>query len=460
MGKEKENLNTALGRREFLKIGSAGAVFGAAGLASAPRKAAGEVLEKETKKAVVKAMEEFPVKVSPDYKPFQQKNTVFSRAKGRIDPELAAKARTFERFETDESRPGYSRIDWALHHGSWAIEHAATPGSKFGMPNTGWYSWQQNTHEERANFLDLNYLNSTRHEFASKKEASAVIKRAARHFSADLVGITPRNKMWDYDKHFVALSGEEIGWDQFPFEPKSVIVIGVEMDYENMATAPSYTVEGAIGEGYSQMAVTAFQLSVFLKNLGYKAVAAGNDLGMSVPYGIAAGLGEGGRNGLLINYKYGPRFRIAKVYTDIELVEYDKPVTFGVREFCKRCQRCADACPSKSIPNNVEPTMQPTHGGETWFNNAGVEKWYINAKKCFEYWCEGNNSCATCITSCPYNKPDFWHHKLVDKVSALMPGPVHSFMREMDIVFGYGDTFDEKAVKKFWSDKDREYNGI
>jgi len=30
----------------------------------------------------------------------------------------------------------------------------------------------------------------------------------------------------------------------------------------------------------------------------------------------------------------------------------------------------------------------------------------------------------------------------------------------MDIVFGYGDTFDEKAVEKFWADKSREYNGI
>ncbi|MBI9063760.1 MAG: hypothetical protein JEZ14_17395 [Marinilabiliaceae bacterium] len=268
MAKEMEKKKVALGRRDFLKIGSAGAVFGAAGIAAMPQKAAGEVLDKETKKAVIKTMDDFPVKIAPDYKRFRQQNTVFSRAIAGIDKELGAKARTFERFETDESRPGFSRIDWALHHGSWAIEHAATPGSKFGVPNSGWYSWQQNSHEQRANFLDLNYVNDERHEFASKKEATAVIKRAARHFKADLVGITPRNEMWDYEKHFVALNGQEIGWDQFPFKPKSVIVIGVEMDYENMATAPSYTVEGAIGEGYSQMAITAFQLSVFLKNLG------------------------------------------------------------------------------------------------------------------------------------------------------------------------------------------------
>jgi hypothetical protein len=49
---------------------------------------------------------------------------------------------------------------------------------------------------------------------------------------------------------------------------------------------------------------------------------------------------------------------------------------------------------------------------------------------------------------------------MVDKFNAILPGPVHSFMREMDIVFGYGNTFDEKAVKKFWASKGRKYLGF
>jgi hypothetical protein len=31
-----------------------------------------------------------------------------------------------------------------------------------------------------------------------------------------------------------------------------------------------------------------------------------------------------------------------------------------------------------------------------------------------------------------------------------MPGPAHAFMREMDIAFGYGTTFDQENVKRFW----------
>ncbi len=453
--------NSRLNRRQFLKIGSAGAVIGAMEMVNAPAKLAAGAANEAIQKDVVENHDRFPVKISSDYKPFPQKNTVFSQAVGGTHKTLGPLARTFERYECDDSKPGFTRIDWALHHSTWSIEHSATPGSKFGTPNVGWYSWKQKTKKERESFLDLNYVYDEKYQFKSKKEASDSIKRAARLFGVELVGITRRNKKWDYSEHYNPMTHEEISWDKFPFEPKSVIVLAVEMDYESIATAPSYTLEGAIGEGYSTMAVVAYQLSIFLKCLGYKAVAAGNDLGLSVPYAIQAGLGEGGRNGLLITYKYGPRVRLCKIYTELDFVEYDKPITFGAWSFCERCQRCADACPANAISKDLKPSMAPTHDNpEKWFNNPGVDKWYLNAKKCFEYWCKANNSCGTCIASCPYNKPDFWHHRMIDKFNAILPGPVHSFMREMDIVFGYGNTFDEKAVKKFWASNGRKYLGF
>jgi len=449
-----------LDRRQFIKIGSAGTVLGAIGIAGVPTDMIAGAMADDTKGSNLQRSTDFPVKISDSYQPFAQKNTVFSRAVDNSHPTLGPQIRAFERYECDNSKPGYTRLDWALHHGTWAVEHRATPGSKFGLPNSGWYGWQQKTKAERDSFLDLNYVYDDKYQFQSKQEAAGAIKRAARMFGAELVGITFRNTKWDYAKHYNALAKEEIPWEQFPFEPKSVIVLGLEMDYEAIATAPSYTMEGAIGEGYSTMSVVAYQLSVFLKCLGYKTVAAGNDLGLSVPYAIQAGLGEGGRNGLLITYPYGPRVRLCKVYTELDFVEYDSPIIFGAWEFCKRCRRCADACPGKAIPRDVEPTMAPTHDNpEKWFNNPGVEKWYLDAKRCFEYWCKGNNSCASCIASCPYNKPKFWHHRMVDKLNAVLPGSAHSLMRQMDILFGYGNTFDEEAVKKFWSDRGRKYLG-
>ena len=68
--------------------------------------------------------------------------------------------------------------------------------------------------------------------------------------------------------------------------------------------------------------------------------------------------------------------------------------------------------------------------------------------------------CINCISTCPYNKPDFWHHRLVDGITAAMPGAVHTFMREMDIGFGYGNVDDEAAVDKFYDSEDKNYDGF
>jgi hypothetical protein len=32
-------------------------------------------------------------------------------------------------------------------------------------------------------------------------------------------------------------------------------------------------------------------------------------------------------------------------------------------------------------------------------------------------------------------------------------------MREADILFGYGDTFDESAIDKFWDSNGKNYSG-
>lgn len=450
-------------RRQFLKAGAAGSALGALSVAALPAMASASTLTAGAGGAAdgpeFKLHPEFPVKVSSSYRRFPQKNTAFSQALGRLDMDLAQKAMTFEREEYHEDQPGMTRLDQALYVGAWGVEDSATTGSKFGVPDAGWYAWRQKTPEERQGPLDRNFVNPSRYPFASQKQAADALKRAARFYGAALVGITRHNPMWDYEKLYVAPAQQEIGWEGFPFQPKSVIVMAVEMDYESMSCAPTYTSGATVGDGYSMMAVVAHRLAMFLKSLGYRSVAAGNDLGLSVPYAIQAGLGEAGRHGMLITYKYGPRVRLCKVYTDLELVEYDPPATFGVREFCERCQRCAVSCPAKAIPSYEQPVMQPPPEINSLHSNPGVEKWYVDCHKCFEYWCKSNTDCAACITSCPYNKPDFWHHRLVDKLTALLPGPVHRFMRQMDIVFGYGNTFDPRAVKTFWSARDRKYLG-
>lgn len=202
------------------------------------------------------------------------------------------------------------------------------------------------------------------------------------------------------------------------------------------------------------MILTAAAMAQFIRGLGYNAIPAGNSLGNSVAYGIMAGLGEGGRAGGLIVPRHGPRIRLCKVYTDFDFVEYDKPMTFGVASFCEHCKRCADACPAKAISFDDKPGFKPTYSDApsySWNNQKGVLKYYSDSKKCFEFWTENGTECNNCIAACPYNKPDFWHHRLVDFMNTVVPGPLHSFMRDMDVAFGYGKVGNPDAVKKFWS---------
>ena len=56
--------------------------------------------------------------------------------------------------------------------------------------------------------------------------------------------------------------------------------------------------------------------------------------------------GEYGRNGLLITPEFGPRLRIGKIFTNLPMV-HDRPVRFGVKEFCDICRLCAKNCPAK-----------------------------------------------------------------------------------------------------------------
>ncbi len=112
--------------------------------------------------------------------------------------------------------------------------------------------------------------------------------------------------------------------------------------------------------------------------------------------------------GLLVTEAFGPRVRLCKVFTDLPL-ESDTYRPFGVVDFCKDCEKCATNCPSKAIPEGAMTTEGPNI-----CNHSGVEKWYVNAERCFAYWAKNRMDCTDCIRVCPFNKP---------------PGILHDFAR-------------------------------
>lgn len=497
---EKENLN----RRDFLKIGSAGAAIGALSISAAAKNSASKAVNEEAKKMAVKTTESFPYEVREDYMPGPSYSTVHGhgffgrqlRAMGiDVDEETLKNGDTMlynANYRYHKGKKGWDQLAKAVSSGAWALSNQGAGPMPGAIGDYGLTRWTHKEDKDPRAMMDTDWLQKEQYKFNSKEEAANAIKRAARLYGADLVGITQRDERWDYSKFFSFIPepgrdmfpmppqtmeefqgmGEYMknwnpsqwtyGWEKAGFTPKSVIVLAFEMDYEAVSASTCDISNSAAAEGYSQMTKTAYQLAVFFRQLGYKAIPTGNDTGISVPYAIAAGLGEGSRMGQLVTYKYGPRVRIAKVYTEFDFVEYDKPKLFGVHEFCKRCKRCADACPAEAIPLADEPTFEPTHENKdnAYFNFKGVKKWYVDARKCFKQWADGDTECANCICACPYNKPDFWHHRMVDGISAALPGPAHSFMRKMDEVFGYGNVDDEEAMDKFFDPKGRSYDGF
>ncbi|WBW97237.1 reductive dehalogenase [Oceanirhabdus sp. W0125-5] len=413
----------------------------------------------------------------------------------------------------DPNKVGYREVEIALGIAGASMDKHFGGGSKLGAVNSpiqtfpinpmtgekmsdtpvfvqGLYSWDNSTVDKRL------MKNKSPYEFKDSKDAAKYVKKAAKFLGADLVGIAPyneRTKRWTYtewatpktelftmpdgSKEYLFFNPIKLQKGEYEtfganieksdivkkagFEPKSIIVMAFEMDYEAFKAAPSYVANTTVQLSYSNMAEVTHKVATFLRELGYKAIPCGNDTSLSVPLAIEAGLGEGSRMGMVVTEKYGPRVRLAKVYTDLE-IHPDKPKTFGVREFCNVCMKCADACPGKAIssePSKVlKEGMEFDTGKVSISNITEVEKWFCSGERCFSYWNYNEAGCSTCIAVCPYNKIDEWHHDL-SKLMTLTP--FKSLLRNLDEWFGYGGPVDPEerieskylidAVNDFWN---------
>jgi epoxyqueuosine reductase len=274
-----------------------------------------------------------------------------------------------------EAQPGYSRIDYALAYASWIV-HDAFPGG---------FAWEQIPLQRTpAASTGFDWAKTT-HMIHDPAEMSAHIKQAAQLVGASMTGICRLDQNWLY-------AGVQV-----PDDIQNVIVIAVEMNADGIAASPAVPAAAATGVGYSKMAFILAILGEFIRNLGYKALQCGNDTALSIPLAIDAGLGELGRNGLLITPQFGSRVRLCKILTNLPL-ELDQPISFGVKEFCTSCKLCAKHCENDAISMNDEPNFTTTCTS----NNPGAQKWYVNAEKCYLYWCQNSIDCSTCIKVCPY----------------------------------------------------------
>jgi len=294
-------------------------------------------------------------------------------------------------------------------------------------------------------------------DFGNPSNASALVKKTALFYGASIVGVCRLDHRWIYSDSYESPIKPPY------FEPKhkkidipdwwkNVVVIGVEEDYNAIRTSPNHESGTETALAYSKMGFIASSLAAYIRGLGYQAIPLGNDTALSIPLAIDAGLGQLGRNGILITPELGPRLRICKVITNLPL-ESDRPIDFGVDDFCTKCKKCAKLCPSQAIPYDDK-----TFEGKTVSNNPGSHKWYVDVEKCDLFWLVNSgkkqeaqkrisvSDCSNCIRVCPWNKPNTRIHKIA-KWSARNTPMLNKFFTQLDDALGYGK---QLSSKDFW----------
>ena len=359
--------------------------------------------------------------IKDGFKRFSQKNDIFNRSgwDDKVDPKKFFISYDITNYAPKKSK-GFNHWDYALRNASWHLTDVVgemkfeSEGRVEGF--TDFYTIQTQGPPEKI-ALD------------SVKETTKRIKKAATMFGAGDVGICEIDERWVYSHHFNRKTGQAPEL-KLPDGLKYAIYLLMPMDYELGKTFPAALSGTTTGLGYSSSLNCANSLAQFIVNLGYQAVASLNDTAQSIPMAIQAGLGEYGRNGLLITRKFGPNVRIAKVLTDLPL-QLDKPIEFGVKKFCGHCRKCTNACPAKAIAAE-NPQSEPPN----FSSHQGVSKWTVNAEKCFKFWVNSNSDCAICIRVCPYNK-DYskWWNRLG---IMLANSPLRRFMLWLDGALGFG----------------------
>lgn len=361
---------------------------------------------------------------------YDQKNTIFSRSSW--DPTIRELGGDYLSDHADTNRPDinspdYNLRDWAFDQASWYVERQLAKGSR-GIGNFGLYRWHIDPVEIAKEF---NLPPGWKYEISDPVRMSTDIKTVASFLGASLVGICKLDQRWVYTHSFNRLTDEHLPI-AIPPECEKVIVLAHEEDYRMIKLSPAILSCATVADCYSRMAFVGGRLAHFIRALGYKAIPCGNDTALSIPLAIDAGLGQLGRNGILITKEFGPRVRLSKVFTDMPLAP-DKPVDFGVTEFCNNCGLCAENCPSQAISFG-----EPTFEGPSISNNHGLYKWYINPEKCFMFWRHKYRfCCSNCKRFCPFNKPPGWLHDMVRFFVRDIP-QLNSLFVRMDKLFGYG----------------------
>lgn len=248
------------------------------------------------------------------------------------------------------------------------------------------------------------------------------IKSVGYFLGADVMG-TCELPQWALYSH--KMDGEPV-----VNKHKYAICIVVDMGYRAVKGSTGYDWFAGSGPQWSYLssAFIASMLAAYIRKLGYSARVHHyqNYQVLMTPLLLLSGIGELSRPNLVLNPFLGLRYKAAAVTTDLPL-EPDKPVDFGLQDFCRKCKKCAEHCPSQAI------------SFEDKILHNGYERWKFKHVQCTKMRVTNPRGagCGSCVHSCPWNKPRGWTHDLARWTVEHAP-VMNDLLIRMDDILGYG----------------------
>ena len=271
---------------------------------------------------------------------------------------------------------------------------------------------------------------------------SKAVKAVLHYLGADIVGISEA-------PDYIWYSHQADGSPIVPYHKYAITVL-IDQGYE--------TLEGSSGDdwassiqsmrGYMRSNLVCSMGAAHIRSLGYSARSHGNphqDV-VHIPAIMLSGLGELSRIGeLVLNPFLGPRVKSAIITTDMPLFT-DKPLDFGLQDFCNKCNKCARECPSSAIP----------FGNKIMFN--GYEMWKPDVEKCARYRITNpaGAMCGRCMKVCPFNHEGLLAERPFRWAALNLPF-TRSWLARYDDLIGRGRI---NKTKKWWWDLDTDLNGV
>lgn len=206
-------------------------------------------------------------------------------------------------------------------------------------------------------------------------------EKKAKELGVDLIGYTPVNENYVFKK--LKIYG------------KNAIVLGMEMSWDKIKTAPSVFCGLEAFKVYYELGEIVIELTNYLKEKGYKSEAHHPFGGkLLYPYhAVAAKLGIKGQNGLAITPEFGPRQRWGIISTDADIPESPERDFSEMENFCKKCGACIKNCGGGAA---FEKPIEKVEG-------SGIIT-HIDRSKCI-YSLVNNNFCSVCLKICSLGHP-------------------------------------------------------